>query len=71
MKVRKLFKDSGMPYEHVIQLCDGSFAKFFITPFRKISKSDLMKLPYYTARGIKGEEAEEYIYKLYGLEKSN
>lgn len=69
MKIKKLFKDCGIAYHHVLQLCDGSFAKFLISPYREISESDLIKIPYYRAFGAKAEEADPYIYKLYGLKK--
>lgn len=69
MKVKKLFKDSGMPNHCAVQLCDGSYARFLMGPFRKISESDLVKIPYYRALGVKGKEADPYMYKVYGLEK--
>lgn len=69
MKIKKLFKDCGMPYHHVVQFYDGSFAKFVITPFRKITDKDLSKLAYYPDTGRKSAEAELYMYKFYGLEK--
>lgn len=69
MKVKKLFKDCGLAYRHVVQLCDGRFACFLMSPFRKISEKDLTELPHYRAVGIRAEEAEDYMYKWYGLEK--
>lgn len=71
MKIKKLFKDSGMLQHHVMQLCDGSYVRFFITPYRKISERDITQVPHYTPAGNRGEEAENHLYKLYGLEKTN
>lgn len=69
MKVKKLFADSNLSNNMVVQLPDSSFARFLITPFRRLSENDLIKVPYYRAAGKNGEEAEKYMYKLYGLEK--
>lgn len=71
MKVKKLFKDCGLAYNHVVQLCDGRFARFLMVPFRKISEKDLTILPNYRAVGVRAEEAEDYMYRSYGLEKEN
>lgn len=69
MKIKKLFTKCGTPYHNVVQLCNGSFAKFFAIPARKISDRDLTQIPYYPNAGKKASEAEEYMYSLYGLEK--
>lgn len=59
-----------MPYHHVVELLDGRYMKFLISPSRKIMEEDLTALPHYIAAGKKGEEAAPYMYKLYGLEKA-
>lgn len=71
MEIKKLYKDCGLGNNYVAQLCDGSFARFLATPFRQINEKDFIKMPYYRAVGRRGEEAEPYIYKLYGLEKEH
>lgn len=68
MKIKKLFIGIGLPYCCVIQLLDGSFAKFFISPFRNITEKDL-SIIYYIPSGKHKEEAPEYLYHLYGFEK--
>lgn len=69
MKVKKMFKFGGIACRHVVQLTDGSYASFLMSPFRDISYSDLQKLPHYRDKGARSEEAEPYMYKLYGLQK--
>lgn len=68
MKIKRLFKES-MGYSMITEMEDGSFAKFLITPSRKIAEKDLTPLPYYQAAGKAAEEAPEYMYTMYGLTK--
>lgn len=69
MKVRKLFKSSSYPAHMIAETVDGNFVKFLATPFRQVQEKELFPLPYYQAKGKNVEEAPEYIYKSYGLEK--
>lgn len=61
----------GGPHEnhYVVELSDGSFARFLNTPFRKIEEKDLEPLHTYTAKGNRAEEVPEDLLKCYGLEK--
>lgn len=69
MEIKKLFKATNYPYHYVLKTVDDQYKMFLITPFRQISEKDLKHLPAYIERGNKAEEAEAYIYKLYGLTK--
>lgn len=69
MKIKRLFETPSMPMYMVIETPDGRYAKFFITPARKITEKDLQPVPYYRVIGKAAEEAKEYMYKMYGLTK--
>lgn len=69
MKIKKLFRFGGYVNHMVLETVDGEYKKFYISPARKIVESDLTPVPYYRAKGKNAEEAESYIYKMYGLEK--
>lgn len=69
MKVKKLYASlNSLPY-FIVEMPDGKFYKFIITPFRKVTEKDLSPLPYFIPRGNNGKEAKSYFYKFYGLEK--
>lgn len=69
MKVKILFKSDNKPVHMVVQGVDGQFCQFLATPVRKITENDLKPLPHYIAKGKQAEEAEPYMYQIYGLEK--
>lgn len=69
MKIKKLFRAGGYTNYMIMETIDGEYKKFYISPARKISEKDLTPAPYYQAKGKNAEEAESYIYKMYGLEK--
>lgn len=69
MKIKRLFNSNNYPAHMVAETVDGNFVKFLATPFRKIQENDLSPLPYYQAKGKNAEEAPDYVYKSYGLEK--
>lgn len=69
MKVKRLLQANSMPYHMVVELVDGRFASFLISPFREIKDADLKALPFYRAAGRNGIEAPGYMYGLYGFEK--
>ena len=71
MKIKKLFLSNVFPYHMVIETADGEYKKFYILPARKIEEKDLTPLPHWNSAGRNGEEAERYIYKMYGFEKIN
>lgn len=66
MKVKKMFI-SNFVNQYVVKKTDGTYARFFITPFRKLSEADLIPVPFYPEKGENAEEVSWYIYKLYGL----
>lgn len=68
MKIRRLFKES-VGYNMVVEMENGSFSNFLMTPMRKITEIDLTPIPYYRAVGKAAEEAPEYMYTMYGLTK--
>ena len=70
MKIKKLFRSDCFPYHMVIETLDGEYKKFYICPARKIEEKDLSPLPYWNPVGRNSEEAEWYMYKIYGLEKN-
>lgn len=69
MKVKKMFKSSNLGMRYVVQKCDGGYASFMASPFREIREEDLKRMPFFRAIGKNAEEAEEFMYNLYGLEK--
>lgn len=69
MKIKKLYTSGPLVNHYVVKTVDNTFAKFRITPVRPISEADLTPVPFYRDEGSNGEEAPEYIYKLYGLTK--
>lgn len=69
MKIKKMYTAQIYPNQYVVKNMDGSYARFLITPFRKISKDDLTKINFYPDKGRNAEEAPDYLYDLYGLQK--
>ena len=53
----------------VLETVYCEYKQFYRSLARKIVKSDLTPVPYYRAKGKNADEAEAYIYKMYGLEK--
>lgn len=69
MKIKKLFNSANYPAHMVAETIDGKFVKFLATPFRQVQEKDFFPLPYYQAKGKNADEAPDYVYKSYGLEK--
>lgn len=69
MKIKKLFLSNVFPYHMIIETVEGEYKKFYTIPSRKIEKKDLTPLPHWNPSGRNGNEAEGYIYKMYGFEK--
>lgn len=70
MKVLKLYAANCYPNRMVVKTLDGTFHSFFITPAREIGSRDLLPMPYYIPRGNNAEEAEDYVYQMYGLQRA-
>lgn len=66
MKVKKMFTPECLPAHYVVEDENGEFGIFNIAPFRKISESDISPLAVF--RPMKKDEAQTYMYKMYGLE---
>ena len=69
MRVKKLYNASRFPDYMVLETTMGEMMKFCITPARHLTESDLIPVPYYKAQGNNAEEAPDYMYKIFGLEK--
>lgn len=69
MKIKKMFKANNLPNRYVVQKCTGEYASFLVSPFRQVEEKELKPMPYFRAAGDNAEEAEDYLYKLYGFEK--
>lgn len=69
MKIRKLYAAQKFPQYMVIETMKGEMKRFQVIPVRHIKESDLMPLPHFRPVGKNGEEAQAYMYKMYGLTK--
>ena len=69
MKIKKMFKANNLQNRYVVQKCNGEYASFSVSPFRKVKDGELKSMPYFRAIGDNAEEAEDYLYGLYGFEK--
>lgn len=70
MKVKNLYATEKYPNVYFVEIMEGEFYEFFITPFRKITENDLRPAPGYRPFGNMGAEARPYAYEVYGLEKA-
>lgn len=70
MKVKIMFKANNLPNHYVVQKQNGEYASFLVAPFRKVTEEELKKMPFFRPVGNHAEEVEDYMYKLYGFEKS-
>jgi len=61
---------NALPNHIVIELQDGSLAKFFMTPFRGIKEGDLTQYKGYHPRKSKGQPLPDYLYRFYGLARN-
>jgi hypothetical protein len=72
MKVNGVWYLDLFPEHAIVEFEDGSFAKFFITPFRNLkSGKDFTVYEGYHPRKCKGQPLPAYMYKFYGLEKND
>lgn len=74
LKVNGVWYIDNFPNHAVVELEDGSLAKFFITPFRDLTQEELSTdesiYKGYHPRKCKGNPLPNYLYRFYGLEKS-
>lgn len=69
MKIKKLFRSTLFPYHMVLETVDGEYKRFYICPFREITRKDLEAVPFWQPAGRNAEEADPWMYKFYGFEK--
>ena len=70
MKVKKLYNVPNYSQTHlVVETTDGKFYSFNHTPFRKITEDDLSPLHGFIPKGNHDQEAPDFMYCIYGLEK--
>lgn len=69
MVVEKLFLSQNFPSHMVVETEKGVYGKFLATPARMVQEEDITSLPAYTAKGNNAEEAPDYLYRMYGLER--
>lgn len=69
MVVKKLFLSQNFPAHMVVETEKGVYGKFLATPAREVQTEDITPLPAYVAKGNNAEEAPDYLYRMYGLEK--
>lgn len=62
---------SELPMEAVVELESGELRHFHLAPFRHITESDLSPYKGYHPRKMRGQPLPDYLYRFYGLEKSN
>ncbi len=70
MKINGAWYVAELPTEIVVEMSDGKLFHFNLTPFRKISDADLKPYKGYHPRKMKGQPLPDYLYRFYGLEKS-
>jgi len=61
---------SALPNHIVVELQDGSLAKYFMTPFRGIKETDLTQYKSYHPRKCKGQPLPDYLYRFYSLARN-
>jgi hypothetical protein len=71
IKVNGAWYLDSLPQHIVMELTDGSLTKVFLTPFRPLSEKDFTVYKAYHPRKCKGQPLPDYLYRFYGLEKSD
>ena len=69
MVVEKLFLSQNFPSHMVVETEKGVYGKFLATPARKVREEDITSLPAYVANVNNAEEAPDYLYRMYGMER--
>jgi len=59
----------ALPSHIVVELTDGSLAKFTLTPFRNV-QGEMTAYKSYHPRQSKGQPLPEYLYRHYGLSRN-
>jgi len=59
----------SLPSHIVVELVDGSLAKFTLTPFRNV-QGEMTAYKSYHPRQSKGQPLPEYLYRHYGLSRN-
>ncbi|MGE4273976.1 MAG: hypothetical protein AB7E31_14120 [Desulfitobacterium sp.] len=60
----------SMPTHIIVELRDGTLGYYLINPYREIKESDLLSYAGIHPRKVKGQPLPAFMYRLYGLEKS-
>lgn len=71
LKVNGAWYLTALPQHIVIELEDGSLTKVFINPFRELSEKDFTVYKSYHPKKCSGQPLPAYLYRFYGLEKSD
>lgn len=53
----------------VLENISGAYMSFYICPARRITEEDLTPISAWRPVGRQAEEAQDYLYSLYGFEK--
>lgn len=69
MEIKRMFLGNENENYFVVELPDGSFSRFFSTPFRKVEEKDLRPLKAYRAIGNRAKEVPDYLTRCYGFVK--
>lgn len=67
--VEKLYLSKRFPAHMVVETEKEVYGKFLATPARKVQEEDITSLPAYVAKENNAEEAPDYLYRMYGLER--
>lgn len=70
MGVNGAWYTDELPNHIVVELEDGSLAKFYMTPFRKVKAGDLSVYKGYHPSKRSGNPLPAYLYSSYGLKKA-
>jgi len=71
LKINGAWYINQLPNHIVIELEDGTLTKVFMTPFRGITDKDFSDYKCYHPRKCKGQPLPDYLYRFYGLERSD
>jgi hypothetical protein len=71
MKVNGAWCIEALPTAIVVELEDNSLKFTDMTPFREISEKELKEYKGYHPRKVKGQPIPDYLYRFYGIEKSD
>lgn len=71
MKINGAWNISALPNDVVVELAGGELRRFGLTPFRPIKESDLSPYAGSHPRKVRGQPLPDYLYRYYGLEKSD